>query len=76
MSIGMAAVKSLTHAMSVRAKFQLKSAQKAGYHRGGGILPFVLYHPVLSLGSMVYSVQQIGICIRVRGEQYHVQNHS
>ena len=38
-------------------KEQADIAQKAGYHHGDGILPFVLYPPVLSWESVVYSAQ-------------------
>ena len=67
-----------TGTMYVRA---IRKKTKAVYHRGDGILPFVLYgvfwgnrcvrrkkgqaltyRGVLSLESMVYSAQQIGIC--------------
>ena len=41
---------------NVRTLTPEQQRPKAGYHHGDGILPFVLYPPVLSRGNVVYSV--------------------
>ena len=53
MSTGMTAVQSLSFAQRKSEQNKIVIA-KAGYHYGSGILPFVLYLPVLSWESVVY----------------------
>ena len=54
MSTGMTAVQFLSFAQHKSEQNKIAIA-KAGYHHGDGILPFVLYPPVLSWESVVYS---------------------